>query len=316
MSSAIFIDELKGFAVGFARLQAGTQSRRDATILEDLFGGRPAAQAVHQGVHWGGLPATTVPAGGQLIFRAPAAIPAAWSAAITGDSNEPTPRSSSLGQLKTFSGLRLNDVAHCRRSDAAAKSPSSKTFASWRTGAGSGYGRARLRPIGQTYRIRIVYFRRAILSTVTLANPYVPCHVLDPAIGVDPREHRATACRISTGTRPRSGISGAVPCGPAETFMAARAPIAEPSSLGRSNGSSSRVLAVRRQIGEAQAVTRAAARRMPDTGPEPSPEDRARRERSRNAAFHSLGRKIGVFGSYPLMGAASAGVSRRRSGRA
>src|SRR5690606_1533667 len=33
-----------------------------------------------------------------------------------------------------------------------------------------------------------------------------------------------------------------------------------------------------------------------------SPEDRARQEQSRNAAFHRLGRKIGVFGSYPLMG--------------
>src|SRR5713226_3213507 len=44
-----------------------------------------------------------------------------------------------------------------------------------------------LRPICQTYRIRIVYFSRRVFDGWFLQNPYVSVFVIDPPIGPDPR---------------------------------------------------------------------------------------------------------------------------------
>lgn len=51
-----------------------------------------------------------------------------------------------------------------------------------------------LRPICQTYRIRIVYFPRKFFDGWFLQNPYVSVFVIDPPIGPDPR---------GTGERPQ-----------------------------------------------------------------------------------------------------------------
>jgi hypothetical protein len=44
-----------------------------------------------------------------------------------------------------------------------------------------------LRPVCQTYRIKIVYFSRRYFPGFDLANPYVNVFVVDPPIGADPR---------------------------------------------------------------------------------------------------------------------------------
>src|SRR6516165_10557284 len=44
-----------------------------------------------------------------------------------------------------------------------------------------------LRPICQTYRVRIVYFARRYFERWELACPYVSVFVIDPPIGPDPR---------------------------------------------------------------------------------------------------------------------------------
>lgn len=44
-----------------------------------------------------------------------------------------------------------------------------------------------MRPVCQTYRIRIVYFARRHFPGYDLTNPYVSLFVMDPPIGADPR---------------------------------------------------------------------------------------------------------------------------------
>src|SRR5689334_19331441 len=44
-----------------------------------------------------------------------------------------------------------------------------------------------VRPISQTYRIRIVYFARWMFPGFDLANPILSVFVMDPPIGADPR---------------------------------------------------------------------------------------------------------------------------------
>jgi hypothetical protein len=162
-----------------------------------------------------------------------------------------------------------------------------------------------VRPICQTYRIQIVYFARRFFDGWMLANPYECVTVLDPPIGPDPR---------GTGEPPqhvyRLGYPPAFPrlCifDPAQREWRPNEYIVDkiiPWTIKWLLFHEDWVATGEWKGGG----------RHPEV-PEPclkqddlDPESRARRERFRNAEFHRLGRRIGVFASSLLMEAASAG---------
>jgi hypothetical protein len=161
-----------------------------------------------------------------------------------------------------------------------------------------------LRPICQTYRIRIVYFSRRFFDGWRLTNPYVSVFVVHPPIGLDPR---------GTGRPPqhvyRLGYPSAFP----------RLCIYDPveDDWWPSEHIVDRIIPWTikwlffHEEWVATGVWKGGGRHPELPAPclkdaDLSPEDLARRERFRNAEFHRLGRKIGIFASSLLMEAASA----------
>jgi hypothetical protein len=171
-----------------------------------------------------------------------------------------------------------------------------------------------LRPIMQSWRVRIRYFAQRDFGEWHLANPYVTVTVVDPPLGRDPR---------GTGEPPphvyRLGYPPDYPAlclyDPAAGEWSPEAYIAEtivPWTIEWLYWFEVWLLTGEWKGGG----------RHPEREPEPcpitedsDPESAARRERSRNAAFHRIGRRIGVFASLPLMAAASVGSSRDSLGR-
>jgi hypothetical protein len=162
-----------------------------------------------------------------------------------------------------------------------------------------------LKPICQTYRIRIVYFRRRFFDGFHLANPYISVFVIDPPIGPDPR---------GAGEPPQHVYRLGHP--PAFPALCIYDPVEDDWSP--SEAIVNRIIpwTIKWLFFHEEWVLSGEWKgggRHPEI-PEPclkdedlDPESRVQRERSRNAAFHRLGRKIGVFASFPLMEAASAG---------
>ena len=169
------------------------------------------------------------------------------------------------------------------------------------------YWEGPLTPICQTYRIRVCLIRRKFWEGYYLTNPYECITVIDPPIGPDPR---------NTGEPPqhvyRLGYPEAFPrlCvhDPAQEEWTPEMSIAEVLIP----------MVIKWFIFHEDWVD-AGVWRGGGRHPEPiqtetpwrqqanlNPEMLAQRERSLNAAFHRLGRKIGVFGSYLWMAAESA----------
>lgn len=162
-----------------------------------------------------------------------------------------------------------------------------------------------LRPICQTYRIRIVYFSRTLFDGWWLANPYVSVTVVDPPIGPDPR---------GTGEPPqhvyRLGYPPAFPrlCiyDPAQNEWQPHEYIVDkiiPWTI---------KWLLFHEIWVATGEWKGGGRHPEVPAPclregDSKPENHVRREQILNAAFHSLGQRIGAFVSSPLMEAASAG---------
>lgn len=164
-----------------------------------------------------------------------------------------------------------------------------------------------LRPICQTYRVRIRYFSRRWFDGWQLANSYVSVTVLDPPVGPDPRGTGEPVPHVY-----RLGCPSAFPrlCvyGPAQDEWGPHECIADkiiPWIL-------KWLLFYEDWVATGEWQGRG---RHPEASGEPqcviednlNPESHARRARFRNAEFHRLGQKTGVFASLPLMAAASAG---------
>jgi hypothetical protein len=162
-----------------------------------------------------------------------------------------------------------------------------------------------LRPICQTYRIRILYFSRRFFDGWALNCPYISVFVLDPPIGPDPR---------GTGEPPQHVYRLGHP--PAFPQLCIHDPVEDewcPDEY-----ISDRIIPWTIKwlffheewvaSGEWKGGGRHPEHPAPCLKEENlDPESRARRERFRNAEFHRLGRRIGTFASCLLMEAASAG---------
>jgi hypothetical protein len=169
-----------------------------------------------------------------------------------------------------------------------------------------------LTPIMRRYRIRVTYFRRRLFDTWTLKNSYASVQVIDPVIGLDPR---------GTGKWPphiyynESDPQSSRLClyDPEERSWSPEEYIADtiiPWAIDW-------LFFFERWLdtGEWEGGGRHPERRSnrcPRTDAS-DPERRDRRDRSVADGFHSLGQRIGIFASLPLMAAASEGYFPRRS---
>ncbi len=161
-----------------------------------------------------------------------------------------------------------------------------------------------LTPFCQTYRVRITYIAHRLFAKFRIDNPWVSIVVLDPPIGPDPR---------GTGEPPEHTYRWERP--PAFPRLCVYDPLTDEWTPEKSIADVLMPMIIKWLIfyedWVIDGVWRGGGRHperlaMEDECPTPplSPEDRARQARSQNAAFHSLGRKIGVFGSYRWMAAA------------
>jgi hypothetical protein len=165
-----------------------------------------------------------------------------------------------------------------------------------------------LRPICQTYRVCIVYVPRVFFPGFDLTNPTVSVFVLDPPIGPDLR---------GTGEPPphvyRLGYPPALP----------RLCISDPAEDAWEFGEAivDRIIPwtikwlffyeVWLTTGEWRGGGRHPELSQRCLNRDSSrPESPAQPDRSWGGAFHKLGRRIGVFASYPLMVAASEASSQ------
>lgn len=163
-------------------------------------------------------------------------------------------------------------------------------------------------PIAQPYRVRIVYFTRRQFPTWQLANPYVSVTVLDPPVGPDPR-----------GTGERVPHIYGLGCDPTFPRLCLYDPVAGEYAPDMLIAGFIIPWAIDWLFFYEDWVRTGVwcgGGRHPEVRSEPcltqvasDPESRARQARSLNAAFHSLGRKIGHFGSYLWMEAAYAASS-------
>jgi len=178
-----------------------------------------------------------------------------------------------------------------------------------------GIWEGQLKPICQIYRVRIVYFRRRYFDEWSLANHYVSVTVLDPPIGTDPRGTGEAAQHVyRLGYKP--DFPGLCLFDPAQDQWNPDEYIADkiiPWAI-KWLWHHEVWLATGEWHGGGRHTER------PDVAPclsrdDSNPESLARREQSLTAAFHKLGRRIGVFASFPLMEAASAGSFPPRSWR-
>ncbi len=161
-----------------------------------------------------------------------------------------------------------------------------------------------LTPIFKTYTIRITYLAYNVFDNFILANPIESVVVLDPPIGRDPRGTGERAQHVYWWDRhpdfPRLCLHD-----PLAADWDWNMPIVEtliPFTIDW-------LLWHEDWVATGQWRGRG---RHPEPPRESqwqstplSPADPAPRARSLNAGFHALGRKIGVFGSYPSMGVAS-----------
>ncbi len=164
-----------------------------------------------------------------------------------------------------------------------------------------------LTPICQTYRIRIVYFSRRLFDGWTLANPRISIIVVDPPIGPDPR---------GIGQPPQHVYRLGYP--PEFPRLCIYDPQADEWSPDQYIADTIIPWTLKWLLFHEDWVATGKWKgggrhpEVTEASPCPNKEDlspakRARQARSLNAAFHSLGRKIGVFASFPLMVAASGG---------
>ena len=163
------------------------------------------------------------------------------------------------------------------------------------------YWEGPLTPICQTYQVRIRYITRRFFDNCYLTNSYENVTILDPAIGPDPR---------GTGEPPqhvyRLGYLKAYP------RLCVHDPLQDEWTPAESIAEVLIPMIIKWLIFHEDWVDTGVWRgggRHPEPLPmedkwqkaDLNPEDRARRERSLNAAFHKLGQRIGVFGSYLSM---------------
>ena len=166
-----------------------------------------------------------------------------------------------------------------------------------------------LTPIMRRYRIRVTYFRRRFFDTWTLANNYASVRVVDPVIGLDPRKTGEWPPHIyfnkADPQYPRLCLYD-----PKERFWSPDEYIAETIIPWASDWLF--FFEGWLATGEWAGGGRHPERRS-DTCPRTDASDlekRGRPDRSVADAFHSLGRRMGVSASLPLMAAASEGCSR------
>jgi hypothetical protein len=161
-----------------------------------------------------------------------------------------------------------------------------------------------VRPVCQTYRIRIIYFSRRYFPGWDLANPHLSVFVVDTPIGADPRgtgEKSQHVYRLGhPPDYPRLCICDPVDDDwhPSEYIVDRIIPWTIKWLFFHEDWVATGVWKGRGRHPE-----------LPEwlTQDDLDPESRARRERFRNAESHRLGRRIGVFASCPLMEAASVG---------
>ena len=168
----------------------------------------------------------------------------------------------------------------------------------------------RLQPIAQSYLVRVRYITRRFLDFGMIADPYVAVTVRDPPLGVDPR---GTVERIPHifGNENAPAFPYLCLFDPAQDEWLPDRPIADtilPWTIEWFGFFEYWVLTGEWKGGGRHPVPLQTHTCRPQTD-DPQPEDPARRERLRSAAFHRLGRKIGASGSLPLMGAGSGGYS-------
>jgi hypothetical protein len=180
-----------------------------------------------------------------------------------------------------------------------------KTFPSFKLVFDDGwraYWEGMLTPISQTYKIRIRLITRKYFDGAHLTNRYEKITVLDPPIGPDPR---------GTGEPPehvyRFGHSPVYPA------LCVHDPDQDEWTPEMSIADVLIPMIVKWLVFHEDWVD-AGVWRGGGRHPEPLPkesiwrtqylsqEDRVLKEQSLNAAFHSLGRRLGVFGSYLSMG--------------
>jgi hypothetical protein len=162
-----------------------------------------------------------------------------------------------------------------------------------------------LRPICQTYRVRIVYFARRYFDGWDLACPYVNVFVVDPPIGPDPR---------GTGEPPQHVYRLGYP--PDRPLLCIHDPVDDawwpdeyivdriiPWTVKWLFFHEEWVASGEWKGGGRHPEVRRTCPKVEDL----DPESRAQRERFRSAEFHRLGQRMGVFASSLLMEAASAG---------
>jgi hypothetical protein len=162
-----------------------------------------------------------------------------------------------------------------------------------------------VKPAGKTYRIRIVYFRKTIFDGWTLANPYVTVHVVDPPIGAEAVKEEHLLPHIYWNDRNPEWPSLCL-WDPKEMFWTPEQMIA--TTILPWTAEWLLFFEYWQITGEFRGPGRHPDRRRKSCPKPPEdldPEIRVRRERFRNAEFHRLGRKTGVFGSYRWMAAAS-----------
>ena len=170
-----------------------------------------------------------------------------------------------------------------------------------------------LRPVCQTYRVRIVYYARRYFPGFDLTNPYLSVFVIDPPIGRDPRKTGEPAQHVY-----RLGHHPDFP----------RLCIYDPAE---DNWQPSEYLVDRvipwiikwlffHEEWVATGVWKGGGRH-PEISKCPTPQENldlvnhAQQERYRNAEFHRLGRKIGLSASSLSMAVASVGFSPQRFSR-
>jgi hypothetical protein len=159
-----------------------------------------------------------------------------------------------------------------------------------------------VKPANKVYRIRIVYFSMRFFDGWTLENPYVSVYVVDPPVGAE--EERLLPHIYWNKRHPEWPTLCLYD--PKEMLWTPELSIAATIIPWTSEW------LLFFEYWQISGEFRGPGRhpdRSPITCPTPpedlDPEKRARRERFRNAEFHRLGRKTGVFGSYRWMAAAS-----------
>lgn len=159
-----------------------------------------------------------------------------------------------------------------------------------------------VRPAGKVYEVRIVYFSRRFFDEWTLENPYVSVYVVDPPVGA---EEKRLLPHIYWNERNPAWPTLCL-YDPKEIIWTPELSIAATIIPWTSEW----LLFFEywqitgEFLGPGRHPDRTPTACQTTSPADLSPETHARRERFRNAEFHRIGRKTGVFGSYLLMAAA------------